>query len=136
VIHEYALETELVASWHEQMRFRFFVEQFGFGTGRVVSRYPNNWRQLVRDRFEPTFGGTVGDARFIAPPRTVRAAFPHGLPSSTARRSRALRTAAPDSLSAEPLSVQPAVGALMSAKAQHALLHAARGRLESNRIYR
>jgi hypothetical protein len=61
VIHEYALEPELVASWHEQMRFRFFVEQFGFGTGRVVSRYPKNWRQLVRDRFETTFGGTVGE---------------------------------------------------------------------------
>jgi hypothetical protein len=61
VIHEYALEPELVASWHEQMRFRFFVEQFGFGTGRVASRYPKNWRQLVLDAFETTFGGTVGE---------------------------------------------------------------------------
>lgn len=51
MIHEYALEPELVATWHERMLGRFFIEQFGFGTGRVVSRYPKNWRKRVWDAF-------------------------------------------------------------------------------------
>ena len=51
MIHEYALEPELVASWHDRMQFRFFIGQFGFGTGRVVSRYPKQWRELVLEEF-------------------------------------------------------------------------------------
>lgn len=59
MIHEYALEPELVASWHDPLKFRFFVEQFGFGTGRVVSRYPKKWRNLVWDAFNTTSGNTA-----------------------------------------------------------------------------
>jgi hypothetical protein len=51
MIHEYALEPELVATWHDRLIFRVFIEQFGFGTGRVVSRYPNKWRELVWNAF-------------------------------------------------------------------------------------
>jgi hypothetical protein len=60
MIHEYALEPELVASWHDAALYRYFVEQFGFGTGRVVSRYPKEWRKLVWESFEAAFGATVG----------------------------------------------------------------------------
>ena len=59
MIHEYALEPELVASWHDPLKFRFFVEQFGFGTGRIVSRYPKKWRKLVWDTFNTTSGNTA-----------------------------------------------------------------------------
>ena len=59
MIHEYALEPELVASWHDPLEFRFFVEQFGFRTGRVVSRYPKKWKKLVWDAFNTTSGNTA-----------------------------------------------------------------------------
>ena len=61
MIREYALEPELVASWHELIVGRFFIDQFGSGTGRVVSRYPRKWRRLVWDAFEAAFGGGAGD---------------------------------------------------------------------------
>jgi hypothetical protein len=46
MIREYGLEPDLVALWHERVHFRFFIEQFGFGTGRIVSRYPQKWLSL------------------------------------------------------------------------------------------
>ena len=61
MIHEYALEPELVASWHDRMHFRFFIEKFGFGTGRVVSRYPKKWRRLVWEALRATYGTAVGE---------------------------------------------------------------------------
>jgi len=61
MIHEYALEPEFVASWHDRLLGRFFIEQFGFGTGRVVSRYPKKWRKLVWDAFQAAFGAGAGE---------------------------------------------------------------------------
>ena len=64
MIHEYALEPELVASWHERKRAIFFAKEFGsahnkFDTGRVVSRYPEHWEDLVWEAFKTTFGDKV-----------------------------------------------------------------------------
>ena len=59
MIHEYALEPELVASWHDPVKFRLFSEQLGFGAGRVVSRYPKKWAKLVWEAFEADFGKTA-----------------------------------------------------------------------------
>ena len=59
MIHEYALEPELVASWHGLLKYRLFVEMFGLGAGRVVSRYPKKWTKLVWDAFEADFGKTA-----------------------------------------------------------------------------
>ena len=61
MIQEYALEPELVASWHDRLLGRIFIDQFGFGTGRVVSRYPKKWRKLVWQAYQATFGATAGD---------------------------------------------------------------------------
>ena len=61
MIYEYALEPELVASWHDRLLGRFFVEHFGFGTGRVVSRYPKKWRKLVWEAFQAVFGAAAGE---------------------------------------------------------------------------
>lgn len=52
MIHEYALEPKLVASWHDRHLCRYLIEQFGYGTGRVVSRYPNKWAKLVWKSFD------------------------------------------------------------------------------------
>ena len=62
MIHEYALEPKLVASWHDRMNFRFFVKQFGFGEARIISLYPKGpkrWNKLVWEAFEADFGGTA-----------------------------------------------------------------------------
>jgi hypothetical protein len=63
MIYEYALEPELVASWHDAASYRYFVEQLGFGTGRVVSRYPEEWQKLVWNAFQSAFGATAGQIR-------------------------------------------------------------------------
>ena len=62
MIHEYALEPKLVASWHDRMNFRFFVKQFGFGEARVISLYPKSpkrWNKQVWEAFEADFGETA-----------------------------------------------------------------------------
>ena len=51
MIHEYALEPELVASWHSLYKFHLFSGKFGFGAGRVVSRYPKKWTKRGLGRF-------------------------------------------------------------------------------------
>lgn len=65
MIHEYALEPELVASWHDRMKFRFFIDQFGFGEARVVSLYPKSpkrWNELVWEVFNRDFRETASTA--------------------------------------------------------------------------
>ena len=61
MIQEYALEPEIVASWHDRLVGQFFFNQFGYGTGRVISRYPKRWRQLVWEAFQANFGNTAGE---------------------------------------------------------------------------
>ena len=56
MIHEYALEPELVASWHSFYKFHLFSGKFGFEAGRIVSRYPKKWTKRVWDAFEADFG--------------------------------------------------------------------------------
>lgn len=49
MIHEYALEPELVATWTDRIICRYFKDSFELGQGRLVSRYPKHWNRLVRD---------------------------------------------------------------------------------------
>ncbi len=51
MIHEYALEPELVASWVDHRIGRYFIEKFGLGQPRIVSRYPKRWKRLVWEAF-------------------------------------------------------------------------------------
>ena len=56
MIYEYALEPELVASWHkDRTKCRFFIDKFGFGTGRVVSDYPKEWAETVWKLFSESY---------------------------------------------------------------------------------
>ena len=63
MIHEYALEPEVVASWHDRDKFRFFIDQFGYGAGRVVGMYPSktNWRKHVWAALDADFSPTDKD---------------------------------------------------------------------------
>jgi len=47
MIYEYALEPRLVATWVDRKIGRYFIERFGLGQPRVVSRYPRRWKRLV-----------------------------------------------------------------------------------------
>ncbi len=57
MICEYALEPELVATWHTSLYFSHFIKHFGFdpddgrATGRVVTQYPSKWKKRVWDAF-------------------------------------------------------------------------------------
>jgi hypothetical protein len=52
VIFEYALEPELVATWHDRQSADRFKESFGVGRGRLVSRYPGDWIGRVWRAFD------------------------------------------------------------------------------------
>ena len=52
MIYEYALEPDLVATWTDRHVCRYFMQNFGFGEGRIVSRYPNSWQRRVWNAFD------------------------------------------------------------------------------------
>jgi hypothetical protein len=52
VIHEYALEPELVASLTERSEARYYYENLGLGQPRLVSRYPKRWKALALEAVE------------------------------------------------------------------------------------
>ena len=49
MIHEYALEPQLISNWQN---FRYFTEKFGVSQGRLISRYPKSWKRLVYESLE------------------------------------------------------------------------------------
>ena len=51
MIFEFALDPELVASWHKRNNYLFFEEKFGPVTGRIVSKCPKKWRKMVWEAF-------------------------------------------------------------------------------------
>ena len=51
MISEYALEPEMVAAWCDHLNHRFFIREFGLGSGRLVSRYPKKWAKKVWESF-------------------------------------------------------------------------------------
>ena len=44
MLHEYALEPSVLNSWQS---FRYFLEKFGTGEGRLISKYPKHWKAMV-----------------------------------------------------------------------------------------
>jgi len=44
MIKEYALQPDLVSTWQT---CRFLLDKFGYGRGRVISRYPKKWAKLT-----------------------------------------------------------------------------------------
>ena len=67
MICEYALEPELVATWHTDLHFSHFIKHFGFdpddgrATGRVVAQYPSKWKKRVWDAFYANSGQSAQD---------------------------------------------------------------------------
>lgn len=51
MIYEYAIEPELVVAWgKDRADYRYFIEQFGLGTPRMMSEFPKlkNWRRQFK----------------------------------------------------------------------------------------
>ncbi len=44
MIHEFAVDPKALAGWQN---FRYLVEKFGVSQGRLISRFPKDWRQRV-----------------------------------------------------------------------------------------
>ena len=47
MLHEYAVEPELVATWSDRKTGRYFVDKFGIGSPRIISMYPRGWKRRV-----------------------------------------------------------------------------------------
>jgi len=63
MICEFALEPELVATWHDRKEFLFFQEKFGLRSGRIVSAYPKKWKTQVWKAFENSPNGQSQNAQ-------------------------------------------------------------------------
>ena len=65
MICEYALEPELVATWHTDLHYYHFIKNFGFdpddgrATGRVVAQYPSSWKKRVLNAFRANSGSSA-----------------------------------------------------------------------------
>lgn len=48
MIHEFALDPEVISDWQS---LRFFADNFGFSLGRMISEFPkkNKWKKLVHE---------------------------------------------------------------------------------------
>ena len=52
MLHEYAVEPELVATWCTRASGRYFLDKFGLGSPRILSMYPRgpkHWKTLVEE---------------------------------------------------------------------------------------
>ena len=48
MLREYAVEPDLVPTWLDRKTGRYFLNNFGLGTPRIISRYPRkHWKRLV-----------------------------------------------------------------------------------------
>ena len=47
MVHEYAVEPELIATWINRKDGRYFVREFGLGSPRIISQYPGSWKKRV-----------------------------------------------------------------------------------------
>jgi hypothetical protein len=63
MIFEYALEPKLVSKWGKRENCRFFIDKFGLGEGRLVSRYPKKWKRHVWKAFEDQASGDIERTR-------------------------------------------------------------------------
>ena len=56
MIKEFALEPDVLATSFRD--FSYFIEKFGVAKGRVISRFPKDWKKLVYEAAQASLGGT------------------------------------------------------------------------------
>lgn len=57
MIKEFALDPEAITSSFRE--FCYFTEKFGISQGRVISRFPKDWKRLVYESAQNRLGGTT-----------------------------------------------------------------------------
>lgn len=61
MVHEYAVEPELVATWVDRKTGRYFVDEFGIGSPRIISQYPSRWKKHVWKAWQQGAGSKSGN---------------------------------------------------------------------------
>lgn len=56
MIKEFALEPDVLAASFRD--FSYFIEKFGVGQGRVISRFPKHWKRLVYEAAQASLRGS------------------------------------------------------------------------------
>jgi len=56
MIKEFALEPDVLATSFRD--FSYFIEKFGVAQGRVISRFPKDWKRMVYQAAQASLGGT------------------------------------------------------------------------------
>ncbi len=56
MIKEFALEPDVLATSFRD--FSYFIEKFGVAQGRVISRFPKDWKKMVYQAAQASLGGT------------------------------------------------------------------------------
>lgn len=51
MIYEFAVDPVVVATWYRRELGRFFAREFGVGTPRIMSRFPQSWKTRVWEEF-------------------------------------------------------------------------------------
>lgn len=51
MIYEYAIDPCIAATWFQPKDGRFFKDRLGLGTPRIVSSFPNSWKERVWSEF-------------------------------------------------------------------------------------
>lgn len=51
MIYEFAVDPVVVATWYRRELGRFFAREFGVGTPRIMSRFPQAWKNRVWEEF-------------------------------------------------------------------------------------
>jgi len=60
MIHEYALDPDLLANWQN---FRYFIDNFGISKGRLIAKFPGKWERAVHDSIRASACGDIEKAR-------------------------------------------------------------------------
>ena len=66
MLFEYAVEPALVATWADRRMGRYFIDKFGIGSPRLISRFPKGWKKRVWDAWkasEVENGGEIARRR-------------------------------------------------------------------------
>jgi len=71
MIREFALEPEVVAQSYRDCRY--FLEKFGVEYGRLISRFPKNWKRLAYEAAQKKHSGLVELSRIEASLSGMRA---------------------------------------------------------------
>ena len=63
MLHEYAVAPDVIATWADREVGRYFIEKFGIGSPRIISRYPRKrWKKLLWAAWDAR-GGDISRSR-------------------------------------------------------------------------